>query len=180
MIYIRKKACKSGMIYLGKFKSWFWFKVLIHLTDFSETYDIVAIEQLLSDVCLLWAPHKERIPFFHLHTLLLLYYSTQISIWPTILLLHNHNLSMSSRLLVLGILECGISNSGIVAGMENAPDNCVLNEWMSQNPFVNNSFLETFNFQRSSGFCQRFYIRREAVSFAAGTTQGGMYIGLGD
>lgn len=54
-------------------------------------------------------------------------------------------------MLALSYLECWVLNTGIAADTDKVFDKCVLNEWTNENPFVNNFFLETFDFQRGSG-----------------------------
>lgn len=101
--------------------------------------------------CLLCAPHKEIASFSHPHTLssyfILLPRSPsdlQYVYFITVIYLF-----ISPRMLALSILECCIHNTGIVVGTEKATDKYVLNEWMSQNLFVNNFFWRYLSFKEA-------------------------------
>lgn len=110
-------------------------KKLINWTDFSEIDDTVAIEQLPSDFCLLWALHQEIIPFLHHHTLFVCFIPT-----------HRPPSDPRSVCFIIMIslfsTECCVPDTGT----EKAPDRRVLNEWMSPNPFVNNFFWRHLTF----------------------------------
>ena len=138
MIYVRNKAWKSGKTYLGKLKSWFWQKKLINWTDFSGIDDTVAVEQLPSDFCLLWALHQEILPFLHHHTLFFCF------IPP-----HRPPSDPQSVCFIITIslfsTECCVPDTGT----EKAPGKCVLNEWMSPNPFVHNFFQRHLTFREA-------------------------------
>ena len=113
-------------------------KKLINWRDFSEIYDTIAVEQLPPDFCLLWALHQEIISLLHPHMLFFCF------IPP-----HRPPSDPQSGcfiiMLYLFFTECCVSDTGT----EKAPDKCVLNEWMSPNPFVNNFFRKHLTFREA-------------------------------